>query len=114
MPTLNEVPGVAQLLATILTGDPVTHCALAVIPLLAPNLDDPDWFTLEEASDRARVTEVSEAGSVPFLQVANGTDRLLMLLDGEVLLCAKQSRILNATVLVAAHTEVTIPVSCVE
>lgn len=50
---------------------------------------------------------MSEAGSVPFLKVANGTDRPLLLLDGEEL-------ILNTTVLVAAHTEVTIPVSCVE
>ena len=33
MPTLNEVPEVAKLLATILTGEPVTHGALAVIPL---------------------------------------------------------------------------------
>lgn len=114
MPTLNEVPEVAQLLATILTGEPVTHGALAVIPLLAPNLDDPDWLTLEEASDRARVTEVSEAGSVPFLQVANGADRPLLLLDGEELIGAKQNRILNTTVLVAAHTKATIPVSCVE
>ena len=114
MPTLNEVPEVAQLLATILTGEPVTHGALAVIPLLAPNLADPDWLTLEEAGDRARVTEVSEAGSVPFLKVANGADRPLLLLDGEELIGAKQNRILNTTVLVAAHTEVTIPVSCVE
>ncbi len=50
MPTLNEVPEVAQLLATILTGEPVTHGALAVIPLLAPNLDD--WLTLKEAGHR--------------------------------------------------------------
>jgi len=114
MPELNEVPEVAQLLATILTGEPVTHGALAVIPLLAPNLDDPDWLTLDEAGDRARVTEVSKAGSVSFLQVANGADRPLLLLDGEELLGAKQNRILNTTVLVAAHTEVTIPVSCVE
>ena len=101
MPTLNEVPEVATLLATILTGEPVTHGALAVIPLLAPNLDDPDWLTLEEAGDRARVTEVSEAGSVPFLRVANGADRPLLLLDGEELIGAKQNRILNTTVLVA-------------
>src|SRR5215467_3862925 len=40
-PTLSEVPEVAKLLATILTGEPVTHGAVAVIPLLAPNLDDP-------------------------------------------------------------------------
>jgi hypothetical protein len=114
MPTLHEVPEVAQLLATILTGEPVTHGALAVIPLLAPNLDDPDWLTLEEAGERARITEVSEAGSVPFLKVANGADQPLLLLDGEELIGAKQNRILNTTVLVAAHTEVTIPVSCVE
>jgi ARG and Rhodanese-Phosphatase-superfamily-associated Protein domain len=114
MPTLNEVPEVAQLLATILTGEPVTHGALAVIPLLAPNLDDPDWLTLEEVDDNARVTEVSEAGIVPFLKVANGADQPLLLLDGEELIGAKQNRILNTTVLVAAHTEVTIPVSCVE
>lgn len=69
---------------------------------------------LEQASDRARVTEVSEAGSVPFLQVANGADRPLLLVDGEELIGAKQNRILNTTVLVAAHAEVTIPVSCVE
>jgi len=69
---------------------------------------------VEEASDRARATEVSEAGSVPFLRVANGADRPLLLLDGEELIGAKQNRILNTTVLVAAHAEVTIPVSCVE
>ena len=46
--------------------------------------------------------------------MANGTDRPLLLLDGEELIGAKQNRILNTTVLVAAHTEVTIPVSCVE
>jgi hypothetical protein len=114
MPTLHEVPEVAQLLATILTGEPVTHGALAVVPLLAPNLDDPDWLTLEEAGERVRITEVSEAGSVPFLKVANGADQPLLLLDGEELIGAKQNRILNTTVLVAAHTEVTIPVSCVE
>ena len=85
MLTLNEVPEVAKLLATLLTGEPVTHGALAVIPLLAPNLDDPAWLTLEEAGDRARVTEVSEAGTVPFVKVANLADRPLLLLDDEEL-----------------------------
>ena len=41
-----------------------------------------------------------------FLKVANRADRPLLLLD--------ENRILNTTVLVDAHTEVTIPVSCVE
>ena len=71
-------------------------------------------LTLDEAGDSARVSEVSEAGGVPFLKVANGADRPLPLLDGEELIGAKQNRIRNTTVLVAARTEVTIPVSCVE
>jgi hypothetical protein len=114
MPQLKEVPEVAQLLATVLTGEPVTHGALTVVPLLAPGLDDPDWLTLDEAGARVQITELSEAGTVPFLKVANGADRPLLLLDGEELIGAKQNRILNTTVLVAARTELTIPVSCVE
>jgi hypothetical protein len=57
---------------------------------------------------------VSDAGTVPFLKVANGADQPLLLLDGEELIGAKQNRVLNTTVLVAARTELTIPVSCVE
>jgi hypothetical protein len=36
------------------------------------------------------------------------------LLDGEELVGAKQNRVLNLTVLVGVHTEIAIPVSCVE
>lgn len=114
MPTLKEVPQVGNLLATVLAGAPMSHGALTVVPLLAPNLDDPDWLTLDEAGDGATVSEVSEDGSVPFLKVVNAGDRPLLLLDGEELIGAKQNRILNTSVLVAARAEVTIPVSCVE
>ncbi len=114
MPTLIEVPEVVELVANVLTAEPVTYGALAVIPLLAANVEDPDWQLLDEAGDHVRVTEVSETGRVPFLKVANGADRPLLLLDGEELIGAKQNRILNTTVLVGAHAEVTIPVSCVE
>jgi hypothetical protein len=38
----------------------------------------------------------------------------LLLIDGEELVGAKQNRILNTTMLVAARAETTIPVSCVE
>ncbi len=63
---------------------------------------------------RAQITEVTEAGTVPFLNVANDADHPLLLLDGAELIGAKQNRILNTTVLVPAHAELTIPVSCVE
>lgn len=61
-----------------------------------------------------RITEVDEEGSVPDLRVANLGDLPLVLLDGEQLAGAKQNRILNTSVLVEAHSELTIAVSCVE
>ena len=114
MPTLTQIDPIAKTLDNILAGEPVTHGALTMIPILAPLLAEPVWLTLAEAGERVRITEVSEAGSVPNLQVTNTADQPLLLLDGEELVGAKQNRILNMTVLVAAGATVTIPVSCVE
>jgi hypothetical protein len=114
MPTVADVDALQQMLNTILAGKPQTHGALTVIPILAPMQAEPEWLTLAEAGNRVRITEVGEEGSVPHLKVANLGDLPLLLLDGEQLVGAKQNRILNMTVLVAAKTEVTIPVSCVE
>jgi hypothetical protein len=111
---LSEVGPIAKTLGNILTGEPRSHGALTVVPLLAPMLSEPDWLTLAEPDARARITEVSEAGSVPSLSVANLADRPLLLLDGEQLLGAKQNRILNTTVLIPAGMSLTIHVSCVE
>jgi ARG/rhodanese/phosphatase superfamily protein len=60
------------------------------------------------------VAEVDAAGMVPELAVANPLESNVLLYDGEELLGAKQNRILNVTVLVAAQSETRIPVSCVE
>lgn len=38
----------------------------------------------------------------------------VLILDGEEILGAKQNRMVNATILIAAHTKVKVPVSCVE
>ena len=114
MPTAADVAIIAKTLDSILAGKPQSHGALTVIPILAPMQTEPEWLTLAEAGDRVRITEVDEEGSVPELRVANLGDLPLLLLDGEQLVGAKQNRILNITVLVAAQTEVTIPVSCVE
>jgi hypothetical protein len=109
-----EISPIARTLGNILAGEPLRHGALTVVPMLAPMLAEPAWLTLAEAGDRVQVTEVDEAGSVPNLTVANMAGLPLLLLDGEELVGAKQNRILNTTVLVAARTETTIPVSCVE
>jgi hypothetical protein len=60
------------------------------------------------------VTEVNAGGSVPDLKVINNADSPILLLDGEELKGAKQNRVLNASVLLDAHSETIIPVSCTE
>jgi hypothetical protein len=60
------------------------------------------------------VTEVNAGGSVPDLKVINNADSSILLLDGEELKGAKQNRVLNASVLMDAHSETIIPVSCTE
>ena len=44
------------------------------------------------------------------LEIGSHDTRLLFLLDGEELVGAKQNRIVNVTMLVAAHTTIVIPV----
>jgi hypothetical protein len=114
MPTVADVAPLKEILGHVLTGDPLTHGALTVTPLLAPLMSDPGWLTLAEAGERVRITEVSEGGSVPYLKAENLADQPVLLLDGEELVGAKQNRVLNTSVLIAARTEVAIPVSCVE
>jgi hypothetical protein len=114
MPTLTDVKPLARLLADLTPGEPLVHGPLTVVPLLCPGARDPDWLTLTEAGDVIAIEEVSEAGSVPTLRLVSSADRPVLLLDGEELIGAKQNRVLNTTVLVAAHSRLTIPVSCVE
>jgi hypothetical protein len=87
-----------------------------MVPLLADGPDQPEYRLLEDALSAgcARVTEVSESGSVPELKFVNECDRSVLLLDGEELVGAKQNRILNLTVLAPANKAIVIPVSCVE
>jgi len=75
-----------------------------------------EYVVLDEAlSDGVvDITEVSEQGSVPDLKFANRGARPVLIVDGEELLGAKQNRVVNLSILVAANSELTIPVSCVE
>ena len=111
-------------LAELALAAPQNFANLSVYPLIAPPAaagagsfaNEADYLVLDEALQRklARVTEVSEGGSVPELAFENFADRGVLLLDGEELVGARQNRILNITVLVGAHQKITIPVSCVE
>jgi hypothetical protein len=114
MQTVSDIAALRDALARLAPGEPLAHGALSVVPLLSSPTRDPGWLTLAEAGDAAVVAEVDEAGTVPSLKVVNGTDRPLLLLDGEELVGARQNRVLNTSVLAAAHSTLVIPVSCVE
>ena len=60
------------------------------------------------------ITEVDHAGDVTHLEAHNKSALPVLLIDGEHLEGAKQNRILNATVLIAANRTSTLPVACVE
>jgi len=97
-------------------GDAIRHQALAVFPLFAEPSHPVDYELSHEAMEKGSVLvqEVSKAGSVPDLAVENKGDVRVLFLEGEELVGAKQNRILNTSVLIAAHATSKIPVSCVE
>jgi hypothetical protein len=97
-------------------GEPLHYRNLTLFPLFLPNDCPPDYTFLSEAIENgtAEVTELSEDGSVPELRVVNHGAKPLLVVEGEVVTGAKQNRVVNITVFVAAHSESVLPVSCVE
>jgi len=89
---------------------------LTVFALLSDYDADSDYLTLDDAlsGNLIDVVEKDEGGSVPELKVVNKSDRMVLILDGEELVGAKQNRIVNTTILIAGKTTTVIPVSCVE
>ena len=107
---------ISQLLAHRSLGEPQSHGSLTMFPVLNGGGTEPRYLPLREALARGTVVleEVSDAGSVPRLAVRNDGDIPVLLVDGEELVGAKQNRVVNVSLLVAAHTVLAIPVSCVE
>jgi hypothetical protein len=104
-----------ELAARIRTGTPVSVGPVTLVPLFAEG-GGPDADLLEEsiAAGHTQVTEVGEAGRVNLLNVCNRGEKVLLLLDGEEVVGAKQNRVFNASFLVPPGATVQIPVSCVE
>jgi hypothetical protein len=103
-------------LPEVRVGDPIRHESLAVFPLFSTVDARVDYLLSDEAiqAGSVAVEEVNEGGSVPNLLVTNEGDSRVLFLEGEELRGAKQNRVLNTSVLVAAHSKTSIPVSCVE
>jgi len=109
-----------DLVKTTLSGltlsDPMNHGELTVFPLASDRSSPLSYLLLEDGLRKELVTirEVSEGGSVPELTVENRADKPVLIVDGEELVGAKQNRVANLTMLLAARKTTVIPVSCVE
>ena len=97
-------------------GAPETTLGLSMFPLRSQSEAAVDYLLLGDALAAKLVTvrEVSEAGSVSDLIVDNRADKPVLIVDGEELVGAKQNRVANLTLLVAAGRTTSVPVSCVE
>lgn len=89
---------------------------MGLLPLFTSVRGGPEYVTLKEALDAKliTITETGHSGSVPELRVINPSEQLVLLLDGEELIGAKQNRVLNTSILLSGNTEAIIPVSCTE
>jgi hypothetical protein len=121
MAFMNDAEILTDLVQSLEIGSSATAGNLVLMPLLGrrqtTSIDNaPDYLLYQQSHDMGLVAieEVSEAGIVGQLRVHNRANRPILLVEGEVLLGMKQTRVLNLTILVPAQTNLTVPVSCVE
>jgi len=107
---------VRKYLETISIGDLQLFKNIGIFPLLL-ELEVPfEYYTLNEAlkEEAVTITEVTEGGEIPNLRLVNRSPKMILILEGEELVGAKQNRIANISMLIGGYREVIIPVSCVE
>lgn len=107
---------IRNFLDQIKVGRKQSYQNLALYPLLSTYNAGLEYLLLDEAlkDELIEVEEVDNEGSVPDLRVFNKSPHMILILDGEELVGAKQNRIVNTTILVDRNTTLLIPVSCVE
>ena len=105
-----------EYLCRIELGEPRQFKNLVIIPIFTNGNGGPEYLTLSEGltGQLVSITELHSAGTVPQVKVTNLAEALLLLVDGEELIGARQNRTLNTSILVAGKTELVVPVSCTE
>jgi len=104
-----------EFLEMLKVGKKQSHQGLTVFPLTAQKPSLYEYLTLDEALKGGFITiQEKGQGIVSEIEVVNRGEKDVLLIDGEELVGAKQNRILNISLVVAAMTTASIPVSCVE
>jgi hypothetical protein len=111
---------IAKTLAALRVGTASSIGSLTMIPLeritAGTQFGTPDIVLLDAAlrSGSFEVRETSDEGTVAQLVASNRGASAVLLVDGEEVVGAKQNRVFNLSILVPPHTDLPIPVSCVE
>jgi len=115
MPASRREPA-GRLFEGLATGEARTHRKLSMLALMGADRPGPAYLLLNDAMAAGLVTvgELSEGGSVPELLLDNRADRPVLAVDGQELIGARQNRVLNLSLLLAAASKTVVPVSCVE
>jgi len=88
---------------------------LAVFPLIADHEPALSYLAFQDATEQGvTLTELEGGASVNDLLVRNPLDVPVLLYEGEEVVGAQQNRTFDSSVLVAANSELQVPVSCVE
>jgi len=90
--------------------------SISVLQFKTANTSKMDMKTINELLEikEVEISEVSTSGNVNTIIVNNMSPHFLFMMDGDILMGAKQNRILNTSVLVSPNSKINIPVSCVE
>jgi len=109
---------VRELLGGVRLGEPMRSGTLTLVPLLPADgkvKRQTGYLPLEEALRRKLVAISEQAqAQVPELLASSTAEMPVVLIGGEQVVGGLQNRVLNTTILVAAKSELRIPVTCVE
>lgn len=96
-------------------GDGVGFERMVLFPVYRQAESPLRYRVLAEAlADGSVEVREQPSATIPELWLVNHSDTMVLVLDGEEVVGGKQNRIVNASFLVDARSEVAIPVSCVE
>lgn len=97
-------------------GEQIHSNGFSIVPLYNRNLLEKRILLLNQAMEQQviQVEETSDSGDVQTIVVKNLCDDLILIPEGDIVIGAKQNRVVNITILLAARSRLKIPVSCVE
>lgn len=99
----------------ITVGEGRSFGSMTLFPLFSTSTSRLRYRVLSEAlADGSVVVTEKSSAEVPELYLVNRSDSMVLVLDGEEVVGGRQNRIVNASFLIGTHSEVPLPVTCVE